>query len=88
MFETVQEPVKVLASFSTVNNQTHVLPHAMEWRGRRYRLDTMGLYHPARRGKRFLHVLEFSSGSTKFQLELDAETLIWNLTEVYYDGPA
>jgi hypothetical protein len=86
VFETINQPVQVLAGFGYRNNQVRVLPYLLDWRGQRYRLDTMGLHHVARRGKQLLHVFEFTSGATKFKLELDTELLIWNLAEVYYDA--
>ncbi|HUC87125.1 MAG TPA: hypothetical protein VMR75_02245 [Candidatus Saccharimonadales bacterium] len=85
MFETINEPVAVLAGFSHKNGQVRVLPYLLDWRNQRYKLDVMGLHHPAKRGKKFLHVFEFTSGSTKFKLELDTETLSWCLAEVYHD---
>jgi hypothetical protein len=86
MFETINEPVAVLAGFGHKNGQVRVLPYLLDWRSQRYRLDVMGLHHLARRGKQLIHIFEFTSGSTKFKLELDTETLTWNLVEVYYDS--
>ena len=86
MFEKVNEPVRVLAGFDKRENQVRVIPYLLDWRGKRYKLEIMGLHHPARRGKKYMHIFEFSSGAIKFRLELDAETLEWNLAEVYYDS--
>lgn len=85
MFEEVNEPVRVLAGFDRQAGRVKVTPYLLDWRGQRYKLEIMGLHHPARRGKKYLHIFEFSSGSVKFQLELDTETLEWNLAEVYHD---
>jgi hypothetical protein len=56
----------------------------MKWRGRRWRLETFGLYHPEKRGNKRLHIFSFSSGETAFRVEMDPETLEWKLREVYY----
>jgi len=75
----------LLAGFDRKKGQVQVTPYLLDWRGQRYKLEIMGLHHPARRGNKYLHVFEFSSGSVKFQLELDTETLEWNLAEIYHD---
>jgi hypothetical protein len=85
MNEKVDDPVGVLASFAPgPRNTVRVVPQAIRWRGRRYRLGTMGLYHPERRGVKQIHIFEFSSGTIKFRLELDPETLAWTVVEVFY----
>ena len=85
MFETINERVNVLAGFKQRKNRVEVRPYLMDWRGERYPLTVFGLYHPARRGEKFLHVFEYASGNAKFRLEMDSETLEWTLTEVYHD---
>ena len=85
MREECDDLVSVLASFAPGPRGTvRVTPHVLKWRGRRYPLGTMGLYHPERRGTKRLHIFSFSSGSTAFRLELDPETLVWKLKEAYY----
>lgn len=93
MFERVDEPVEVLVGFKqqshsgkgSSKSSTRVLPYLLSWRGSRYKLDIMGLHHPARKGINRIHFFEFTSGNTKFKLELDSETLEWRLVEVYYE---
>lgn len=85
MREECDELVSVLASFAPgPRNTMRVTPHLMKWKGRRYRLSTMGLYHPEKRGVKRLHIFSFSSGETAFRVEMDPETLEWRLREVYY----
>lgn len=89
MFERINETVNVIASFSSkTKGISHVVPHIMEWRGKRYRMETFGLYHPARQGNKNIHVFQFSAGPSAFRLELDPETLVWTLTEAYYESGA
>jgi hypothetical protein len=56
----------------------------MKWQGRRWKLTTMGLYHPEPRGNKRMHIFSFASGDTAFRLELDPETLEWRLKEAFY----
>lgn len=85
MREECNDLVSVLASFAPgPRNVMRVTPHVLKWRGKRYRLQTMGLYHPERRGAKRVHIFSFSSGSTAFRVELDPETLQWTLKEAYY----
>lgn len=83
MAEPLHERVSVLASFNNgPKNTVVVLPHVMRWRGRRYRLGTMGLYHPERRGTKRVHIFSFSCDETAFRVELDPDSLEWTLTGV------
>lgn len=85
MREECNDLVSVLASFAPgPRNMMRVTPHILKWRGRRYPLQTMGLYHPERRGNKRVHIFSFSSGETAFRVELDPETLQWTLKEAYY----
>lgn len=85
MFEKLHDPVSVLASFSHGPQGTvQVVPHAMKWQGKRWRVDRMGLHHPERRGTKRVHIFGFSSGETAFRLELDPDSLEWTLVEAYY----
>jgi hypothetical protein len=86
MREDLDDQVSVLASFAPgPSNTVRVTPYLMKWKGKRYRLSTMGLYHPERRGAKKVHIFSFSAGSIAFRLELDPETLEWKLKEAYYD---
>jgi hypothetical protein len=85
MREECNDVVSVLASFAPgPRNVVRVTPHILKWKGRRYHLSTMGLYHPERRGTKRVHIFSFSSGDTAFRLELDPETLQWTLKEAFY----
>jgi hypothetical protein len=88
MFERVNEPVRILAGFEQDGPRVRVRPYLIDWRDKRYKVEIMGLHHPAKRGDQNFHVFEFSSGNTKFAVELNTETLAWTLTEVYYDYSA
>ena len=84
MREECDETVSVLASFAPgPRGIMRVTPHIMKWRGKRWRLDTMGLYHPEKRGTKRVHIFSFSADETAFRVELDPDTLQWKLTEVF-----
>ncbi len=85
MREECDETVSVLASFAPATKGViRVTPHVMKWRGKRWRLTTMGLYHPERRGTKRVHIFSFSADETAFRVELDPDTLEWKLKEVFY----
>lgn len=85
MREECRDKVSVLATFApAVHGAVRVVPQAIKWRGKRWRVDRMGLYHPERRGTKRVHIFAFSSGDTAFRLELDPDSLEWTLTEVFY----
>jgi hypothetical protein len=87
MNEIVGEPIAILATFNRgPQGVVKVIPQAMQWRGKRYSMDKMGLYHPERRGNKRLHIFSFSSGTMAFRIELDPETLEWTLAEVFYES--
>ncbi len=85
MTEEINEPIRVLAGFDHTKRASVVLPYLLDWRGHRYKVTQFGIHYPARRGKKFYHIFELLCDTVKFKLELDTETLIWNLTEIYYD---
>jgi len=85
MREECDETVSVLASFAPgPRGVMRVTPHVMKWRGKRWNLTTMGLYHPERRGAKRGDIFSFSADETAFRVELDPDTLEWKLTEVFY----
>lgn len=85
MREECHEPVNVMAVFTRRPPAgVRIVPIAMEWRGKRWRVDVMGLYHPERRGTKRIHIFGFSSGQTAFRIELDPDSLEWTLVEVFY----
>lgn len=85
MHETVNEPVDVVAAFVHGAKQVlQVRPYLVKWRGKRYKVDKFGLYHPERRGAQLFHIFSFSCGSVAFRVELDPDTLGWQLVEVFY----
>lgn len=86
MHQKVNDDIEVLASFRVKGpSANQITPHAIRWNGRRYNLTEFGLYHRERRGQNFYHIFSFSCGDTAFRAELDPETLVWTLREVYHE---
>lgn len=85
MFESLNDKVAVLASFSPKSKgAVYIRPHLMRWKGHRYKIDTMGGHHIKKLGDKRVMVCGFSSGSNDFTLEFDPETFEWKLVQVYY----
>ena len=85
MQQRLADSVGVLAVFSArPGGAVRVIPQAMQWQGRRWLIDKMGFYHPGRRGAKRYHIFSFASGETAFRVELDPDTLVWTLTDVFY----
>jgi hypothetical protein len=80
MPETINEPVSVTL---WSNHKTRkVLPYTLYWKGRQYRITTIGLHHTVWEGRRLFHIFSVSDGNTFFKLVMDSESLAWTLVEV------
>lgn len=65
------------------NHLTHkVFPWAISWRGRKYRINKVGMHHKIRDGRTLLHIFSVTDGTTYFQLQFDTDTLGWKLLEI------
>jgi hypothetical protein len=62
-----------------------VYPWVISWRGRRYTITKVGLHHRIRDGRDLIHVFSVTDGVTFFKLQLNTETLGWQLMEVSTD---
>jgi hypothetical protein len=78
--EDINEPIEILASFKRTTRGTAVAkPEIMNWRGRRYQIDQLGLRYPTTKGRRTMHRFTFAHDNTMFELEFDSEQLTWQL---------
>ncbi len=65
------------------NHLSHtVLPWAIAWRGRRYRINKIGMHHKIREGRTLLHIFSVTDGTSYFKLQFDTDTLGWKLLEI------
>lgn len=78
MAEQINESVSV----NLLSKSDSVIPWAFLWRGRMYKIKTVGLHHTMRLGRVLIHIFSVSDGTSFFRLELDTESLRWKLKEV------
>lgn len=79
MYETVNEPIRVLASFGPAGAK----PLAFEWNGRRYAIDKINLVHTARDGRDLVYYFSVSDAVHYFKLRFSTVDLEWVLEEVF-----
>lgn len=80
MPESIDESVSVTL-LSNAHAHT-VLPYSIQWRGRSYKIQNVGLHHTVREGRVLLHMFSVTDGNTFFRLQFNTETLGWKLLEV------
>jgi hypothetical protein len=87
--QQIHEPIAVIASFrQTARGATQARPEIMHWKGRRYRVDQIGLRYPTSKGARMLHRFTFAVNDTTFEVEFDAERLTWELVSLSDGNPS
>lgn len=86
--EDIHEPVNIIASFRrSARGNGLARPEIMDWRGRHYKIQNMGLRWPTTRGARMLHRFTFVVNETTFEVEFDAERLVWELLRITDGNP-
>lgn len=80
MAEDIHESVSVALWSNHTTNK--IVPYSLYWRGRRYKLTTVGLHHVIHEGKTLTHIFSVTDGTTFFKLKFDTETLGWKLLEI------
>lgn len=83
MFQRVDEYIAVVASFSKGRKPSEILVHYIKWKGVWRKVDKFGLCHPERRGTKIVRIIGLSTNENGFRIELDPETLLWKITEIY-----
>ncbi len=82
-FVEVGAKVKVIATFQLADNIGHaVMPVKMIYHGREVVFTELGMYHPAVKGRKMVHVFDMSDGGSDYRLEFDAERLTWTLAAI------
>ncbi len=82
MHEMLNDPIDVTVTFK----DNRVLPRAMRWNERDYKIDNVNLVHTAREGHKRIFYFSVSDAANYFKLKLDPEFLEWRLVELYTDG--
>jgi len=80
MLEKFSIPVSVSLTFDSTTRK--VVPKAIVWNGRIYKIIKIGLHHTYRAGRTLFHVFSVASDTLFFRLVLDTETLHWRLEEI------
>jgi len=80
MFEKISVPVSVSLVFNSTTRQ--VMPKAVVWNGRVYKIVKVGLHHTFMVGRTLFHVFSVASDTLFFRLVFNSETLHWRLEEV------
>ena len=74
--DTIDEPVKVLASFALPN----IKIHSFFWRDRIYKVEATTMFHIANESNRKIYHFSVSSGGNAYDLAFDPISLSWLLT--------
>ncbi|MFH1598617.1 MAG: hypothetical protein ABIB97_06185 [Patescibacteria group bacterium] len=82
MYETINEPIKVLVSFGL----NKMRPLVFEWRGKRYIVNKVNLVHCQKAGNDKLYHFSVSDEANYFKLSFNTRDFNWQLEELYYDG--
>jgi hypothetical protein len=78
------EPVNEAVSVDLLSNhlKKSVYPWIMNWRGRQYKMNKVGLHYMQMEGRTRMHLFSVTDGTSYFKLKFDTETLGWKLLEV------
>lgn len=80
MIQKMSEEVSVSLIYDHRKHQA--LPEQINWRGRVYAVDKLGLHHSFRTGRVLFHVFSVLSGELFLRLVLNTENLHWQLEEI------
>jgi hypothetical protein len=80
MLEKISIPISVSLIFDSAARK--VIPKAVVWNGRVYKIVKIGLHHTYRAGRTLFHVFSVASDTLFFRLVLNTETLHWRLEEI------
>lgn len=81
MYEKVNEPVNVIASF--VGRK--IMPHAFTWGRKRYTVKKVNLVHTDREGREIIFYFSVTDGANAFTLSFRPLALEWQLDDVYHE---
>lgn len=73
MIQTLSEPIRVVFDKE---------PLSLTWAGRGYVVSEVGLHHRYRDGIVLHHVFSVVAGNLFFRLDLNTDSLLWELKEV------
>ena len=79
----VNKDISVVAYyFKNAGRRLRCFPKKIEYEGKTIAFNEIGLRHPAKRGKRMVHIFDMTDGNADYRLEFDAEQLNWKLLSI------
>lgn len=81
MHQVINERVSVQLVYNHKKDQS--LPSQVNWRGRNYLIEKLGMHYKSRRGKEMIHIFTCVTSTLYFKLLLESETLRWYVEEIY-----
>ncbi|EKE13936.1 MAG: hypothetical protein ACD_12C00743G0001 [uncultured bacterium] len=79
MYEIINEPIKVLVSFSGLQ----VKPQVLIWRGKKYVIEKVNLVAKDREGEALIYHFSVSDKANYFKISFNTKNLSWQLEELY-----
>lgn len=79
MYEEIGEPIEVVAIFSGGKGR----PYSFEWRGRKYKVETISLEHQEREGKDKVFCYAVTAANNQYELSFNSNQLTWELERVW-----
>lgn len=81
MYETIDEPIKVLASF----DKGVITPHKFRWRSREVKIDQVNFIHRVKDGSVLSYLFSVSNTTCAYKLRFNTATLNWKLDQIYQE---
>jgi hypothetical protein len=85
MYETINEPVDVVAYFGRTYHA--IKPFKMRWSNKVFTITHIDYKHKVREGKKIMHVFSCTDGAAFFELKYDSDDVAWTLARTW-DGEA
>lgn len=78
MFQRLEEPIRVVASF----DGPRVRLHSFEWRERIYKVDSVNLFYIEKDAKKSLYHFTVTAAGNDYDIVFNPVNLSWHLGEV------
>jgi len=82
MYETIDEPIKILATF----DKGVITPHKFQWRSRVIKINQINLIHRVKDGSILCYLFSVSNATASYKIKFNTATMLWRLDQVYQDG--
>lgn len=82
MYETIDEPIKVLVSF----DKGVITPHKFRWRAREIKIDQVNMIHRVKDGSILSYLFSVSNDTSAYKLRFNAATMNWKLDQIYQES--